>query len=70
MLTYVLSQYLLRLSPNSLFNITPFTFSDASINRTRTPSTDLNHSWTEKQMSVKFVGTDENTFKSILLIGK
>ena len=31
MLTYVLSQYLLRLYPNSLFNITPFTFSDASI---------------------------------------
>ena len=37
-----LSQYLLRLYPNILSNISPVIFSDASVDRASTPSTDLN----------------------------
>ena len=37
-----LSQYLLWLYPNILFNISPIIFSDASVNRASTLFTDLN----------------------------
>ena len=59
-----LSQYLLRLYPNILFNITQVIFCDANVNRANSPSTDLNSSGTEKRTSAKFVGTDEKTYES------
>ena len=55
----------MRLYPNIFFKIIPVAFSDASVNRASTPSTDLNNSGTEKR---KCPQTDENTYESTLHI--
>ena len=44
------SQYLLRLYKNIVFNISPVIFSDANADRASTPSTDLNRVLGQKKM--------------------
>ena len=55
-----LSQYLLRLYPNVLFNITPVIFSVAGLNRASTPSKDFNNYGTEIQTPGFCQGTANN----------